>query len=233
MTQHANKIIKSIEPSAIIISPAPVAEAGATWMKTFLADGGGAYVDVIAFHGYWSSTAEDIIKSVTGFQAAMKAEGASSLPLWDTEASWGASNNAPSVPDPNNQASFLAKYFLLQWSEGVSRFVWYGWDAATEWGQLWNSTSGIDPAGVAYQETYNWMVGSTLVKPCSEDASGDWSCGFSRSGDYASEALWNSTANTTLKVASTYTKYVDLTGAVHTIVNNTVPVGNSPILLEN
>ena len=233
LTENTNKLIKSVDPSAIIISPAPVSEAGATWLKTFLADGGGAYVDVIGFHGYGGATAESIITSLKYYQAAMAAEGESKLPLWDTEASWGQTNNAPSITNSADQASFLSKFYLLQYSQGVSRFVWYGWDAKTMWGQLWSSSGGINPAGVAYRQTYNWMVGATQLQPCSEDTSGDWSCTFYRSGGNVSMALWNSTKSIALKVPTEFIQYRDLLGNVHPIVNNSVTVGNSPILLEN
>jgi len=231
MVQHASKIIKSIDPAAVILSPAVCGGEGASWLQTFLTDGGGAYVDVISFHGYSGGTAEALVSTINYIRSAMTAGGASKLPMWDSEASWGDLNGLPSITDPTAQAAFVAKFYLLHWSEGISRFVWYGWDSTTTWGELW-STSGINPAGVAYGQIYNWMVGATLTAPCTEDSSGDWSCTFSRSG-VTSVAVWNSTKTVTAKVSATYTRYQDLTGAVHAIVNNTVTVGNSPILLEN
>ncbi len=232
MAQHAYKIIKSIDPAAVVLSPAAVSEAGATWLQTYLADGGGAYADVIAFHGYSGATAEAMVKTIAYFKQAMAAGGVSKLPIWDTEASWGDLNGVPAITNAADQGSFLAKAFLLQWSNGISRFVWYAWDSAQIWGQL-STTAGVNPAGEAYQQVFDWMVGSTMSQPCAMDASGNWSCGFSKTGGYVSEALWNSTKNTTLKVSTQYKQYRDLVGKAHTIVNNTVPVGNSPILLEN
>jgi hypothetical protein len=233
MAQHASTIIKSIDPTAVILSPAAVAEAGATWLQTFLTDGGAPYVDVIAFHGYSGASAESMVQTIGYFRNAMEAGGVAKLPMWDTEASWGDVNNVPAITDPASQAAFVAKSYLLQWSQGISRFVWYGWDAAEMWGQLWTSAGGMNQAATAYQQTYNWMVGATLTSPCTADSAGDWYCTFSRSGGAVSEAAWNSTKNNTVTVPAQYTQYLDLQGGVHPIVNHTVTLGNSPILLEN
>ena len=70
MAQHANSIIKSIDPSAIVISPSPSGYCyngvcqvagtsdGPTWLANFISSGGNSYVDVYAFHGYPGNVAE-------------------------------------------------------------------------------------------------------------------------------------------------------------------------------
>ncbi len=60
MAQHASRIIKGIDPSALILSPGVTGGPGPQWLAEFLARGGNHYVDVIAFHGYWSARAEDV-----------------------------------------------------------------------------------------------------------------------------------------------------------------------------
>jgi hypothetical protein len=128
MSQHAYQIIKSIDPSATVISPCPQGINGYKWLKLFFAAGGGQYIDVVAFHGYVGSPggvtnpAEIINDVVANVISAMSAYGQNAKPLWDTEANWG-SNAA--LADPSAQAAFLTKLYVLQQSKGVQRFYWY------------------------------------------------------------------------------------------------------------
>lgn len=225
LAKHARQVIKSVDPSALILSPSGTNVTGPDWLSSFLAQGGSGTFDIVAFHGYRTQKAEDILPLVAKYKAVMKANGISGMPLWDTE----ANNKKPQTAE--EESAFLAKYFLLQWSEGVSRFLWYAYDAHPEWGQLWNPvTNQASAASTAYVQVYDWMVGATLVRPCSKDASGNWSCVFTRNGR-ETEALWNSEATTSASVPPQFVEYRDLLGKTHSVANGTVPVGNEPILL--
>jgi hypothetical protein len=227
MAQHARSIIKSIDPSAVIISPGTASGSeGPAWLATFLEDGGAAAVDAIGFHGYWNSTAEGIVTAIKDYKAVMADHGVSSKQLWDTEA------DGKVVTSTTTEAAFLAKYFLLHWSEGVPRFLWYAYDAAADWGQMFSSSTGLNVAGTAYAQTYNWMVGATMSTPCSGNSAGTWTCGLTRS-KYTAEAIWNSTKSLNVSVPSEFIDYRDLYGNTHKIVDHEVPVGNMPILLES
>jgi polysaccharide biosynthesis protein PslG len=231
MAQHAYAIIKKIDPSAVVLSPAASGESGATWLNSFLAAGGLHTFDVVAFHGYGGTQAEQINKIVDDYRQVMSRYNLSALPLWDTEGSWGDD----SIGDDAHRAAFLAKYFFLQWSRGVDRVVWYAYDGAPQWGRLIDATGKLLPSGVAYGESYKWIVGATLTQPCSQDQSGTWTCSISRPGGYQAQILWNSTVKSSLNVKAPQqmTDYRDLTGSVHPIVGGTVPVQNLPILLES
>ena len=225
MAKHARQVIKSIDPSAVILSPSATSGAGPDWLASFLAQGGSTAIDIVAFHGYLTQKAEDLLPLIAKYKAVMKTNGVSGLPIWDTE----ADNKRPQTADL--ESAFLAKYFLLQWSDGISRFVWYAYDAHPEWGQLWDPvTSQASAASTAYVQVYDWMVGSTLVHPCSKDANGNWSCVFTRNG-YQTEALWNSDTTTSVSVSPQFVQYRDLLGKTHPITHGTVSVGNEPILL--
>jgi hypothetical protein len=161
----------------------------------------------------------------------MARNGLSAKPLWDTESSW-AGDGKLGTPDLSQQVGFVAKDYLLHWSEGVSRFVWYAYDGGTTWGELWDPISGASPAAGSYGETYRWLVGATLTRPCSEDSTGVWICGLSRPGGYSAEAMWDSKANQVVSVPDRYVEYRDLAGVVHRIDDHSVIVGSQPILLE-
>jgi hypothetical protein len=232
MAQHASRIIKSIDPNALILSPAATGGPGPAWLSAFLAAGGTAAVDVIAFHGYWDATAENVLNVIANFRTATQGSGASGKAMWNTEASWAGGGNL-GTPAPATQIAFIPKYYLLQWSQGISRFVWYAYDGGAIWGGLWSASTGPTAAATAYGQTYNWMVGASLASPCSKNASKIWTCVLTRPGGYQAEAVWISGSTATFPVPSMYTQYQDLAGGVHTITSGSVAIGDQPILLEN
>jgi hypothetical protein len=150
-------------------------------------------------------------------------------PAWITEGGWGTSTY---VSDANAQAAFLAQRYLLIWPRGAQRFYWYQWDNPN-WGTLWDATTGVHKAGIAYQQVYNWMVGASAA-PCVKASDSTWTCGLTRSNQYQAEAVWNTTTAKTLVVPPQFTRYRDLSGNTYPVAaGGTVTVGNLPILLES
>ncbi len=231
MAQHAYSIIKSIDPSAKVVTPSVTSTGGPAWLNSYLRAGGGQYADIMSFHGYWSSTAEDINTVVKSYHDVLNANGQSNKPLWDTEASW-AGSGSNVISDPSLRAAFLAKYYLLQWSNGVSRFIWYGYDSGGVWGGLWDRNAGLHADGVAYGEVSKWMIGASLTSPCSQSANGTWTCNLARPGGYQAQTVWNSTANITYQIPGQFVQYRDLTGRISNVSDRALTIGNQPILLE-
>jgi hypothetical protein len=228
LAQHAYGIIKSIDPSAKVLSPAVVGSSGPTWLASFLAAGGSSVIDIVAFHGYGTVHAEDLIAILNSYRTVMCAANVSSMPLWDTEGSWGDD----AIGDDAHRAAFLAKYYLLQWSQGVPRVVWYSYDNDPQWGRLIGTTPQLTAAGTAYQQTYAWAVGATLSRPCAADNNQTWACTLTRPGGYQAQIVWNSTRNLGYQAPAKMADYRDLSGVIHPIANAAIPVGNSPILIE-
>ncbi len=229
MAADAYRIIKQADPTAQIITPAATSTNGPGWLNAYLSAGGGNYADILSFHGYWGQTAESIQNVVASYQAVATKYGQSKKPLWDTEASWSGDPTHVLQGGPQ-QAAFLAKYYLLQWSDGIARFVWYAYDGGST-GGLWDAQTGVHPAGIAYGVVEKWMVGSQMTVPCVEDGNGTWTCTLTRNGDHAL-VIWNSTSNTNVTVKNEYLQQTDLTGATTTIAASAVLVGNSPVLLR-
>jgi hypothetical protein len=117
---------------------------------------------------------------VSRYQKVIAAHGEGSKPLWDTEADW-AGDPDDVLEGSGNRAAFMAKYYFLQWSDGVSRFVWYAYDGGT-WGGLWSPITGADPDVASYNIVQRWMVGASMTSECASDSSGTWSCPLSRAG---------------------------------------------------
>lgn len=151
-------------------------------------------------------------------------------PLWNGEAQYSTTGFINAYTDSDMAASFMPRFYLINWSLGLNGMAWYY--AAT--------SAEPDSAVTAYQQTYNWLVDATLVTPCA--ASGTvWSCTISNSGtqylimwDTAQSCANGSCTTKNQTVASQWTQYRDMTTASSpiTISGGVVPVGIKPILLN-
>jgi len=239
MTQDANTYVKKYIPSAKIISPANgqlqynYPDANCTMadkLGSFLAAGGSKYIDIVGLHTYYTTTVENIVPVIQCYQSTMSTYKISSLPIWSTEGAWGTDSELPGKTD---QAGFLARLYLLLWSNGVVRHYWYDWNDQKT-GTL-ESNGKVNTAGTAYKEVEAWMSGRTMSTLCSEDSSSKiWTCGLTGSNGYAAQAVWHASGNKSYSAPTKYVNYLDLSGTKHTISKGaTVTVGVEPILLQN
>jgi hypothetical protein len=193
LTQTASETIHSIDPSALVVSPAATTAAGLTWLTQFLSLGGGKYVDVIAYHFYVAPQApEAMVSLIQKVQEAMRNAGVANKPLWNTESGWQLPKPFPSE---ELAASYLARAYILNWAAGISRFYWYAWDnhafASIQTTEADNRTLTL--AGQAYGIIEKWLTGSSL-NDCDEEPDHTWVCKLTRRGVPA-WILWNTTGN--------------------------------------
>ncbi len=246
MAQDAQRIIKSVDPAAVFLSPTVTGAyetpaeclgsaqyCGTTWLNNWLAMGGKNYIDVVAIHGYPSIglAPEQVQGSVYQIQAAMNQNGVGSLPLWDTESSWRNNTNIPAAID---QDGWLARHLLLEQSIGIQRTFWYSYDIPT-WGTLWTSASGLNSAGEAYEQVTKWLTGATVSQPCAVLPSDQTTfvCSYTRPNGYVAEAIWNTAAAKSVSIPSQFVQYHDLSGVVWPVSGGTVEISTTPILLES
>jgi hypothetical protein len=210
---------------------------------------GSAAVDIISTHIYPSTYSPEQIPNEIAIVRSYLQSQDLAKPLWNGEGGWGENSTAAGVNDgdPDMEAAFVARFQVMIWASGVSRTYWYQWDNAG-YGTLWspssingcstNFTSGyICKAGTAYQQVYDWLVGSTLGS-CSVTGT-TWTCTLTQSSGSQAEIIWDtsqtcsngSCTSTQQSVPPVYVNYSDLTGASYSI-NGTVPVGIKPILLQ-
>lgn len=237
MVKDANTYIKKYIPGAKIISPAngqlnySYPASNCTMpdkMGGYLAAGLGSYIDIMALHTYYTTVPEDIVPVVQCYQSTMKTYNVSSLPLWSTEGAWGFNTSLPSTVD---QAGFVARLYLLLWSNGVVRHYWYAWEDQNT-GTLSNN-GVINSVGIAYEQVESWMSGRTMSTLCSENTVGIWTCGLTGSNGYSAQVVWHPGGNATYSAPSQYANYLDLSGVQHNITSATVTVGEEPILLQS
>ena len=212
---------------------------------------GGTFADAIGFHGYVSTKSssdpcpnpEDVTTVVTDLNGTVQSFPleAGGKPWINTEDSWGKAPDE-GFEDPDRQAAFLARTFLLQASLGVDRVYWYRWDATqTFGGALWTASNGPTEAASTWSEVSKWILGATLSSPCTANGS-VWSCGFTRASGYQALTVWdagqdclNGTCGTSsYTVPAGYTRYLDLTDtSTNTSAGSTIQIGAKPILLES
>ncbi len=239
LTQHEHDIIRSLDPTAKILSPSAISY-GAAYLDNYFAEGGTKDIDAVAMHAYpnpSNDVAEFMTGSVTdGIKKVMNNYGLANKPIWDTEGSWGDKAEG-AITDPDLQAAFVARDYLLHWSVGISRFYWYGWDNSNI-GCMWSESHGPSKAAQAYEQVRNWMTGALMTQPCSANGvrsaqHGVYTCDLTRSGAYQATAVWNTEGSSTYKVPSQFRRYRDLAGETCPIPgNDVVPIGFKPILLE-
>ena len=235
MARDAYEVIHSLDPDALVLGPSPT---GGTFssarLKTYWAAGGGSAMDIIADHGWTKPAAnglqnpQDLLPVVDSIRAAETSSGIPDKPIWFTEGNWGKNGGTN-----DQQVAFLSTTYIFLWSKGVSRFYWYAWDNTSDWGPLWDTATGIHPAGTAYGLLYSWMVGSThSPNPCSQDSGSTWTCKLTLADGSAAEILWNPVAAKSVPVDSTFHSYRTLdNNVVHTVTGNAVTVGIKPILV--
>jgi hypothetical protein len=99
---------------------------------------------------------------------------------------------------------------------------------------LWDATNGIHPAGIAYGLLYSWLVGSSHTdSPCAQRTDGTWICTLRLGNGNPAEIVWNPNTSESFTPDATFTSYQTLdNSAVNPIVNDTVRIGNKPILLN-
>lgn len=244
LTQHMHDIIRAIDPSAIIVAPSYTCSSASfseyagcvSSLDGYLNAGGVTDVDAVPMHGYPhhdNQTAEAITVSINTYQQIMAKHGMSGKELWDTEGSWGDSSYSSCCQNAtaDQQAAFVARHYLLHWSAGVTRYYWYSWDNSG-WGTLWDKSNGTHPAGVAYGQVYNWMVGATMTQPCAIQSGTIWTCTLTRPNGYTGLVVWNTAGSSSYNAPGQYTTYRDLAGKSSSITG-TLTIGPKPILLED
>jgi hypothetical protein len=237
MAQHADSIIKSVDPSAKIFTPSGVGGVldTSTFIDRFLAAGGGQFVDGVAFHGYVNSipaVPEDVNHIVDAVEDVMAKRGFAGRPLWDTESSWGPANH---LPNEDDQVAFVARHYVLQWSKGVQRDYWYAWNDES-YGTMWDVTRRkMRPAGIAYGELVSWLAGAAMTAPCTAAPDSTWTCNFTLRGGAQAQVVWNSAASSSsiiqFRPAPKFVQSRSLDGGTAPISGGTIQIGNKPRLL--
>jgi uncharacterized repeat protein (TIGR02543 family) len=237
MMKDAAAAIRSIDPGARILSPSFHGPTATTWFAKFVEGGGAADFDIVNFHGRGggkdtpqdqNTQPESFLTVYNATEPVIKAHGLASRPFWDDEAGWLENE----ITDPDQQAAYVAREYILQASVGIGRLYWYQWDSVVPYGLQGRI------AGTAYAQTANWLVGGTIGACTARSAV--YSCPLTLASGHQGLIMWDtsqSCANGTCtsvptSVGAQYGQYQDLAGTTIQIANGSVPLGAKPLLLE-
>jgi hypothetical protein len=223
MQKDLYQTVKGRDPSAVILMP----PSFASFIPKMLSAGMGQWSDVNTFHGK-TCAPESIIPTINTIKSEYATANLGSHPLWNTEGGWGRSANCSSS---SLQVQAVARLYLLNWSQGIDRYYWYAYDNSG-WGEL-GTSSTLNPAGIAYREVSNWMVGASGGQ-CSS-ANGVWICEFTRinPSGYLAQAVWTTNGTFWYTIPAGFSRSRDLAGNVTAVAGgNSFQIGDSPVLLE-
>jgi hypothetical protein len=235
LVTFANRVIpliRALDPDAKIIAPSMNAPFGYhRYAERYYAAGGPTNVDIISLHAYADApehlTARGnqlgpLLPIISKYRLAGKL-------FWDTEGGWNGTTGQD-APDAEHQPGFIARYFLLHWSEGFTRFYWYAWDNSL-FGTLWSRGSGASKASLALGEVQKWMIGNTLAGRISPSGT-VWSGILVRPNGTQTLVVWDTAGSSVFNAPLQFVRYRDLQGEIHRIQGAQVPIGVSPVLLE-
>jgi hypothetical protein len=247
----------AIDPNGVIVAPSS-AGIDIDEIENFLhcdhnpkalcttGDAGFNAVDVIDVHLYATTTTpENLAKQIPAVRSL-----AAGKPLWNGEGSWGDTSNPGNIwaSDGYARAGFIARYFSIFWSAGITENFWYGYDFGTI-GALYDPNSGqlLQPEANAWILTYNWLTNAEPVNhPFCQVNGTIYNCNFTNASGAPSSLVWDSSygqdcssmsvpivcGNTNYNVPSQFNKdWIDLAGTVHPPASS-VDIGANPILLE-
>lgn len=238
LAARAYPIIKSIDPAAIVTTPA-VSSTGwplshDVWLDQYLAAGGGKYADVIAWHGYAGRNdrpalpPEGLVEQIQVLSKVLEKRGLSQMPVWNTEGGWGRNTQ---LADEDAQASFLIKWYLINFTDGIDRAYWYQWDNP-DWGTLWRDGKGLSPAGRAARQVFSWMSGTTAAAPCSlSRASQLWMCELQK-GSTLYRVVWSASGQTQIKDFDNIVAVTPQGGERQKFAHQPIVVTAQPLLIE-
>jgi len=232
MEREAYTILKQIDPTCTVVSPAATEAKGVAFLDAFLAKGGGKYADVIGYHFYVGANVppEAMVALIDAVKAVIAKHGLSSKPLWDTEAGWLGNSMLP----PETGAAWLARAFILNWASGVSRFYWYAWEnhRGTQIEMVGPDNATLTPAGTAFATIQKWMTGAVLTG-CSSGNNGVWTCALERD-NHESHVLWDAKGSATVPLPIAWQAHEadTLDGSRTPVQGNEISLGAAPTLIQ-
>lgn len=175
MARIARAVLASEDPGAKLLGPGFV--NGPHRLELFLSQGGGRYIDGVAYHLY-SANARRLLEQMHEVRLIMSRQGLGGLPLWSTEA--GVESYPPGVTPPPGAGELLtetaaaermAQLLIAAAANGLDRYYYYAWD---------NDRSGMvdrwrnsRPRRSAYEQVHAWLLGCVFLAPeRSADATG-------------------------------------------------------------
>jgi hypothetical protein len=227
MGKDASRIIRSIDPNAKILSPSGHVWTMKSWFAGYIQAGGAANFDIVNIHmrgtGPLNVKPESFLETYSNIEAQLKINNLTTRPLWDSE--HGIRGTEP-LPDPDEQAGYVAREVALRAGLGIARQYVYAWDGNPPLGLQGNE------AGTAWDTMAKWLIGHS-ISPCVAKGT-VYSCNLDNG-----QIVWDSAqscSNGTCTASKytypvTYKFQTNLSNQKTALTAKTVSIGYKPIFL--
>lgn len=171
LTLEAEKIIRRLDPTAVVVAASSTVRLRSAFARFFPAylkelRRVGWPVDAFAIHTYGPSTATPALRAkyVRLARAELRDARAPARPLWDTEVNYGIKGPGARYPDKdiggNKAATYVAQTYLDSVRLRIARTYWYSWSAKTDLLGITMNTGY--PGATAFQTTHDWLANAVV-----------------------------------------------------------------------
>lgn len=203
LTCAAQRIIKKLDPTVTLVSPAALGDYGVIWLDKFLAAGGGKCIDVLGYHFY--NKHKDPETHIAIFKAIREVERkylSVSKPIWSTEAGWliesvqqkintevAGFDKSARILSRKEAPALVARTLILHAALGTKRFYWYALD--NEAMGLFEQNGAPKPAWLSYTQMAKLLT-RKVVSGCQSNK-GIWTCSIEDEGKTIAVVMWITT----------------------------------------
>lgn len=244
LTRWTREALNVHHRRAVLVSPALVTRLASqrTWIDQYFSKrtGGrpvGSYVDVVGLQLYplkgGPEASMELLKTVRRTLAKRGVR----KPIYNTEINYGmhtgrlAGRNAFNIARAT-EAAFVARTYLLNAGNKVSRVYWYGWTLRGPVNTEMTYRNGITltPAGRSFGVVRSWLLGARPAG-CTVDSARTYTCVF-RYRNGVRRAVWNPSRTVPYTVGSYSTSYRTLNNVKRSTHRGAkIRVGKQPIII--
>jgi hypothetical protein len=171
LTLEAQKIIRRLDPTAVVVAASSTVRLRSAFARFFPAylkelRRVGWPVDAFAIHTYGPSTAKPALRAkyIRLARAELRDAHAPARPLWDTEVNYGIKGPGARYPDKDiggdKAAKFVAQTYLDSVRLRIARTYWYSWSTKTNLLGITMYTGY--PGATAFQTTHDWLANAVV-----------------------------------------------------------------------
>ena len=238
LTRIGRDAVKRADPSALVLSPSVTLRGGTSYLEVFARAGGYRYSDVVNIHGYPfpEGGPETGVAMIDRARRAISSFPGGQNPIWNTEMNFGlptrASGGTATRLSLDRQAAYVVRAYLLNWSHGVQRMIWYDWGTPPFEGvQMSAGGPQAAPAGQAFGTVVDWMRG--FVDPCRVGPNGVYHCTVRYAAHRMGSIRWTTSGTRITTAPEGALARRDIFGRTTSIKSGArVQVGYSPVLFE-
>ena len=165
-----------------LVGPTPT-YLGSSTIDDFLAAGGGQWVDMISYHGYYTpgNLEHRVAADIANVKLLMAAYGWGNKPNWNTEGAPGCASEAPTGVDYVNcpwgatppvevQRGLHVRALASMLANGVSNFDYYFMEGTNQTAEPWRALAteasgftALTAQGEGFKKAAAWLKGTKLT----------------------------------------------------------------------